>query len=144
MTVARGRNLALRGDCVLGAGAAKALGLEHGDSLLSSPETLFDLAGVYSLKMRVAGILAPTHSADDLAVFVDLKTAWIIQGLVVSNPCANRPEAGDFVGVISNNAGNLKGVFQSRSSDPGAIRSRRRQFEVPIQKLGGVNQVPPA
>jgi putative ABC transport system permease protein len=26
--------------------------------------------------------LAPTHSADDLAVFVDLKTAWVIQGLV--------------------------------------------------------------
>jgi len=43
---------------------------------------LFDLAGVYPLKMHVAGILEPTHSADDLAVFVDLKTAWIIQGLV--------------------------------------------------------------
>jgi len=26
--------------------------------------------------------LAPTRSADDLAVFVDLKTAWVIQGLV--------------------------------------------------------------
>ena len=82
LEITQGRNLTLLGDCVLGASAAEALGLESGDSLLSSPETLFDLAGVYPLKMRVAGVLAPTHSADDLAVFVDLKTAWIIQGLV--------------------------------------------------------------
>jgi putative ABC transport system permease protein len=26
-------------------------------------------------------VLAPNHSADDLAVFVDIKTAWVIQGL---------------------------------------------------------------
>jgi putative ABC transport system permease protein len=31
--------------------------------------------------MKVAGVLAPNHSADDLAVFVDIKTAWVIQGL---------------------------------------------------------------
>ncbi len=82
LKVAAGRNLAMLGECVLGAQAAKALGLGPGDSLLSSPESLFDLAGVYPLKMRVAGVLAPTHEPDDLAVFVDLKTAWVIQGLV--------------------------------------------------------------
>jgi putative ABC transport system permease protein len=49
--------------------------------LVSSPETLFDLAGVYPLKMKVVGILERSHTSDDLAVFVDLKTAWIIQGL---------------------------------------------------------------
>ena len=38
-------------------------------------------AGVYPLKMKVVGVLAPNHSADDLAVFVDIKTAWVIQGL---------------------------------------------------------------
>jgi putative ABC transport system permease protein len=82
LTIAKGRNLALLGDCVLGARAADALGLGPGDALLSSPETLFDLAGVYPLKMHVTGVLAPTQSADDLAVFVDLKTAWVIEGLV--------------------------------------------------------------
>jgi len=81
LEIAEGRNLAILGECVLGARAAEALGLEPGDSLFSSPETLFDLAGVYPLKMRVAGVLKPTHSADDLAVFVDLNTAWVIQGL---------------------------------------------------------------
>ena len=31
--------------------------------------------------MPVVGILGPTRTADDQAVFVDLKTAWVIQGL---------------------------------------------------------------
>ena len=82
LQIADGRHLALLGECVIGARVAEALGLGPGDSLLSSPETLFDLAGVYPLKMRVAAVLAPNHSADDLAVFVDLKTTWVIQGLV--------------------------------------------------------------
>ncbi len=80
LTVAQGRNLTLLGDCVLGATVAERLGLLPGDHLLSSPETLFDLAGVYPLKMRVVGVLDKSHSPDDLAVFVDLKTTWTIEG----------------------------------------------------------------
>ena len=81
LTIVRGRQLAVLGDCVLGAKVAESLALEPGDSLVSSPESLFDLAGVYPLKMKVAGILKKSHTSDDLAVFVDLKTAWVIQGL---------------------------------------------------------------
>jgi putative ABC transport system permease protein len=81
LKVSRGRPIAVLGDCVVGAAAAEKLGLNPGDSLISAPETLFDLAGIYPLKMRVAGVLEPTHSADDQAIFVDLKTAWVIQGL---------------------------------------------------------------
>jgi putative ABC transport system permease protein len=81
LAIAQGRQLAVLGDCVLGAKVAESLGLKTGDSLVSSPESLFDLAGVYPLKMKVAGILKKSHTADDLAVFVDLKTAWVIQGL---------------------------------------------------------------
>ena len=76
-----GRQMAVLGDCVLGAKAAEGLGLKPGDSLVSSPESLFDLAGIYPLKMKVSGVLGRSHTADDLAVFVDLKTAWVIQGL---------------------------------------------------------------
>jgi putative ABC transport system permease protein len=79
--ISAGRQLALLGDCVLGARVADTLGLKPGDSLVSSPETLFDLAGIYPLKMKVAGVLENSHTSDDLAVFVDLKTAWVIQGL---------------------------------------------------------------
>ena len=81
LKIARGRQLAVLGDCVLGARVAENLGLKPGDNLVSSPETLFDLAGVYPLKMKVVGVLEKFHTSDDLAVFVDVKTAWVIQGL---------------------------------------------------------------
>ena len=81
MRIAKGRQLAVLGDCVLGARVAESIGLKAGDSLVSSPETLFDLAGVYPLKMKVVGVLEKSHTSDDLAAFVDLKTAWVIQGL---------------------------------------------------------------
>jgi putative ABC transport system permease protein len=66
---------------VLGTKVADNLGLRPGDSLVSSPENLFDLAGVYPLKMKVVGVLQKSHTSDDLAVFTDLKTAWVMQGL---------------------------------------------------------------
>ena len=79
--VASGRGLAMMGECLMGANAAASLDLAPGDSLLTSPSTLFDLAGVYPLKLRVVGILEPTHSPDDDAVFVDVQTAWVAEGL---------------------------------------------------------------
>ena len=80
--IAQGRQLALLGESVIGAEVAERLGLAPGGTLLSSPQTLFDLAGVYPLKMGVVGVLARSHTADDLAVLVDLKTAWVVQGLL--------------------------------------------------------------
>jgi putative ABC transport system permease protein len=79
--VARGRSFLILGECVLGHAVAEQLGLGPGDKLTTSPESVFDLAGVYPLKMSIAGILAPQGNADDMGVFVDLHTAWIIQGL---------------------------------------------------------------
>jgi putative ABC transport system permease protein len=81
LKVSTGRSLAVLGECVIGARVAAELGIKPGDHLVSSPESLFDLAGVYPLKMKVVGILARAHTSDDLAIFVDLKTAWVIQGL---------------------------------------------------------------
>jgi putative ABC transport system permease protein len=81
LEIANGRQMAVLGECVLGAKVAESLDLKPNDSLVSSPESLFDLAGVYPLKMKVVGVLGKSHTSDDLAVFVDLKTAWVIQGL---------------------------------------------------------------
>lgn len=81
LEVAAGRMLAVLGECVLGATVADQLGLGPGDALMSTPENPFDLAGVYPLKMHVAGVLKPRHTPDDRAVFVDVKTAWVIEGL---------------------------------------------------------------
>ena len=81
LEIREGRGLIDLGECVVGAGVAAKNGIVPGDSVISTPETLFDLAGVYPLKMRVVGVLAPSGTPDDGAIFVDLKTAWIIEGL---------------------------------------------------------------
>jgi putative ABC transport system permease protein len=82
LKVAEGNSLTMLGDCVVGAMVAERLNLKGGDSLVSSPENLFDLSGIYPLKMKVAGVLERSYTSDDLAVFLDIKTAWIIQGLM--------------------------------------------------------------
>ena len=81
LRVAEGEMLSMLGDCVLGANVAAALGLGAGDHLLSDPKNVFDIAGDYPLRMRVVGALASSGSPDDDAVFVDLKTAWVIEGI---------------------------------------------------------------
>ena len=82
LTIEQGRQLALLGEAVIGAEVAGRLDIAAGDSLVSSPETVFDLAGIYPLKMPVVGVLKRSYTPDDLAVFVDVKTAWVVQGLV--------------------------------------------------------------
>lgn len=92
LTIAQGRQLALLGEAVIGAEVADRLDIGVGDSLLSSPETVFDLAGVYPLKMPVVGVLQRSHTPDDLGVFVDVKTAWVVQGLVHGHEDVARSE----------------------------------------------------
>lgn len=69
------------GDCELGATVAAELGLGPGDTILTDRDNLFDLAGEYPLQLNVTAILAPSGTPDDSAVFVDLETAWIIEGI---------------------------------------------------------------
>jgi putative ABC transport system permease protein len=102
---ASGRAMAVLGECVLGAAAAEEFGAGPGDKAISSPESVFDLAGVYPLKMTVVGVLERTHTPDDLAVFVDVKTAWVIEGLVHGHQDLSRPEAAP--GVLSREEGRI-------------------------------------
>ena len=81
LSIASGRQMGLLGECVIGANVAVREKLGPGDFLISSLETVFDIAGVYPLKMRIAGVLNVTGTADDEAIFVDVRTSWIIQGL---------------------------------------------------------------
>lgn len=76
-----GRLFAVLGEAVLGASVAERLDLGAGDTIVSAPENLFDLDGVYPLQMNIVGVLDPTNSPDDEAVFVDVKTAWVIAGI---------------------------------------------------------------
>jgi putative ABC transport system permease protein len=81
LRIKSGRPVAWLGEAVLGSNVAEALRLSVGDAVISSPESVFDIAGVYPLKMPVVGILEPSFSPDDDAIFVDIKTSWVIQGL---------------------------------------------------------------
>ncbi|MEZ6060877.1 MAG: ABC transporter permease [Planctomycetaceae bacterium] len=81
LRLAKGQSLTLLGDCVLGADVAERMNLRPGDRILSAPKNAFNLAGDYPLKMNITGILARSHSSDDDVVFVDIRTAWIIDGI---------------------------------------------------------------
>ena len=93
LQVASGRTFAVLGECVLGASAARGLQATVGGHVLSSPAGAFDVAGTFPLKMKVVGVLAPTGTADDEAVFVDLKTAWVIAGLAHGHTDVTAPGA---------------------------------------------------
>lgn len=80
LNLQQGRYMAVIGECVLGAEAARKLNAKVGDAVISSPTNTFDIAGSFPLEMKVTGILAPSNSPDDEAVFCDIKTAWIISG----------------------------------------------------------------
>lgn len=69
------------GDCVVGAEAAAQMGVGANDVLLSDPEGVLDVIGGFGTRLRITGILAPNATADDRAVFCDVKTAWVIDGI---------------------------------------------------------------
>lgn len=81
LRVAEGRPVALLGECMVGAEAARRLNLRPGDSILSAPRNAFNLAGDYPLKLNVTGILEPSYSSDDDVVFTDTRTVWVIDGI---------------------------------------------------------------
>jgi len=143
LRIASGRRMAVLGECVLGARAARSLGAGPGDGVTSSPEGVFDLAGVYPLRMRVVGVLAPAHTPDDLAVFVDLKTAWIIQGLAHGHQDLATPEAAS--AVLSREGNTIRGnasVVQYNEITPENIDSFHFHGDPATYPLSAVIAVP--
>ncbi|MCG6156217.1 ABC transporter permease [Rubinisphaera margarita] len=69
------------GDCMLGAEVAKKLELGVGDFLISDSESFLKPVGALPLRMRIQGVLAPTGTSDDRAVFVHVRTAWLLEGI---------------------------------------------------------------
>jgi len=104
LRIADGAMMTRLGDCVLGAAVAQRRGAAPGDAVVSSPEDVFDLAGVYPLKMRVTGVLARSDSPDDEAIFTDLKTTWLIEGRAHGHQDLARPEA---AGQVLRKEGNV-------------------------------------
>jgi putative ABC transport system permease protein len=144
LQVESGRQIAMLGECVLGSRVAATLGVGPGDSVVSSPENVFDLAGVYPLKMHVVGILAYSDSPDDDAIFVDLKTAWVIEGLGHGHQDLSAPEAASTVlsregGKVTANAS----VVQYTEITPQNIDSFHFHGDLSGNPVTAVIAVPP-
>jgi putative ABC transport system permease protein len=81
LSLARGHLPFMVGEVVIGAEVASRLGVEVGDSLLTDQEDLYNLAATYPMSLTIVGILKPRERPDDSACFVDIKTAWVIEGI---------------------------------------------------------------
>ena len=91
LTASKGRLPAGLGEVVLGAGAARRVGVGVGEELFSDQRELYDISKPPALAMSVVGVLGRMGTVDDDAVFVDINTAWILEGLSHGHVA---PEAG--------------------------------------------------
>jgi putative ABC transport system permease protein len=69
------------GDCVVGARAADALGIEVGATLVTDRTSAHGFDLKQQVRMRVVGLLRASGSPDDDAIFTDLRTGWILEGI---------------------------------------------------------------
>ena len=79
---AAGRLPAVLGEVVAGAEVARRYRLEVGDTVRSDLRNLYNIAGSYPILLTVVGLLEPTGSPDDDAFFADVRTTWVLDGLL--------------------------------------------------------------
>lgn len=82
LSLTHGRQMAQLGEAVIGSAVAWEKQLAVGDVIRSDQTSYYNLAATYPLQMEIVGVLAPTNTPDDRGVFVDVKTAWIMAGLM--------------------------------------------------------------
>lgn len=81
LRLAEGRDPLRIGEVTLGYELAETLRLGAGDKIYSDPTELYDIAQPPALKMRIAGVYGRTGTADDRALFCDIRTAWVLEGI---------------------------------------------------------------
>ena len=105
LRVARGRTWNMLGECVVGARVAAQLDIHIGGKIPVSTSSAFILDNA-PLRLNVVGILAATETPDDEAIFVDLKTTWVIEGLGhghASGAQHGSPEASRYTDITNEN-----------------------------------------
>ena len=118
LALARGTAFLRLGDCVIGSAVAKELGLEPGGRLISTPEQLFDIAGVYPLRMRITGVLQANGTADDRAVFCDTKTAWVMEGIGHGHDEVSRQKAAAVLETKGSNVALDSSIYEFQEITP--------------------------
>ncbi|MDA1276599.1 MAG: ABC transporter permease [Verrucomicrobia bacterium] len=138
LNILRGRELQRIGDCVLGSKVAERLRLKSGDRLQTDSENVFDIAGPAPLNLRVAGVLVSANSEDDYAVFVDIKTAWILEGIGHGHDDAEISENGStLAGTHKHNASrvNLNAHSEVTESNAGAFHFHGDKNTFPVTAI---------
>lgn len=90
---AQGRLPALLGEVVVGAEAARAARLGPGDTVRNDSTNLYNLAGSYPAVLQVVGVLGPTGTPDDDALFTSAQTAWMLDGSIHGHAEVTREQA---------------------------------------------------
>ncbi len=88
-----GRMPAVLGEAVAGARVAADFDLSPGDKLRTDLTNLYNLAGSYPLVLRITGVLAPSDTPDDDALFTDVKTTWVLDGSIHGHAEVTRADA---------------------------------------------------
>jgi putative ABC transport system permease protein len=82
LAVAEGGRLpGMLGEVVVGSEVAAQYGIEVGDKRMSDHTNLYNIADAYPLVLHVVGVFEPTGTIDDHAIFADVKTTWVLQGM---------------------------------------------------------------
>lgn len=92
-----GRLFLRMGEAVAGSSAAARQGLAVGGSIFSDVAGAYDITKSPSLKLNIVGVLAHTGTSDDEAIFVDLETAWLLEGFAHGHDDAQQIERPDLV-----------------------------------------------
>ena len=142
LRLADGAGMTRLGDCVLGATAAETLGLRPGETLMSDPENVLDLAGSYPINMHVTGILAANGTADDGAVFVDIKTVWLIMGIVHGHQDAAAADPSWLLQRDANNVTASAALLPYQEVTPENVRSFHLHGDPATFPIGVVVVVP--
>ncbi len=121
----------LLGDCVVGSAVAREKGLKAGGFVNTDIKSFLNVAHEYPFKLSVVGVLKPSGTPDDRAVFTDIKTAWTVEGLghghdnVIENAGAIPGQNAPSPEAVNAQAEAIlgKGVVEFREVTPQNIRS---------------------
>lgn len=109
LRVSAGSSWNMLGECVVGASVAEQLGIQIGDRIPVAKSSAFVL-GDAPLRLQVVGLLGTTETPDDEAIFTDLETCWIIEGLGHGHAKTAKhgsPEATSYTDITKENVGSF-------------------------------------
>ncbi|MEO0511786.1 MAG: hypothetical protein AAF108_02685 [Planctomycetota bacterium] len=97
LRVRQGRLFAGIGEVVLGSRAAASIGLAVGDAVSTDQRLAYDITETPSAMLTIVGVLEATGTPDDHAVFTDIETAWVIEGIAHAHDAAESLEGDTLV-----------------------------------------------